>query len=561
MTLLEFVPQCCDASIYLQMGKHCAEEGICYNPLRPMGAVYWFSLPYRLGLPPASLIIGHYFLLAVSILLSAVTARRIFRKNFGLQTTHLKLGALLLCSISIHLFFLFPVLHTSLSDTPAGLLALIGTWLLLMSPEGIKTQILTFGMAGLALGLAAWLRAFYLYPVLLGLAFWLFLAPWKDKNSRVYLTILTAIIPIGAQYCATFNASHTISYLEPEISSDWSMVHLDSTITGYDTILPFDYHTWYAPCKIYSSPLRAIQTVDIKSMACVIAGRIQFYLGSYSPHPYLPPFEHELPDVAISDFNPLSTEKSAINQTKKNIALGKLEEIQITDEKNNHQTVQAQKVWKPSSDRTGSLTQRVYLERGNTYYFKLFFWSESDLHSIDIDIINTHDQKIMAHTNVLLVPFKAPMRLNESFTKAQIDQNGFYEIMITSKHPGHTDPLFKAAREYGLMLNNGIFYAWGAQLMKKSYTEPTSRRWSNTILIANILAILMALIAITVFIRQKNMHQASICFIPVLCFALSILIVPEQRFIIFPIIFSWWLGVIMLIKITSIKNKDGAGIS
>jgi len=555
MTLLEFVPQCCDASIYLKIGKHCAEQGICYNGLRPMGAVYWFSLPYRFGLPPASLMIGHYLLLGISVILSVIAANSLQRRNFSVKPTGVMVAVLLLCSLVIHLIFLFPVLRTSLSDAPAALLALMGTWLLLLSPEGIKKRITTISLAGLMFGMAAWLRAFYLYPVLLGLGLWLLIAPWKEKNSWVHLFVLSAMIPIGAQYHATFNASHKISYLEPETSSAWSESHLDSTITGYDTILPFDYHTWYAPCKDYSSPLRAIQTIDFQSMACVLAGRIYFYLGSYSAHPYLPPFEHELPDTVVSNFNPLTTEEITDSRSLKNITIDNDEKIKISDDENNQHSIMAQKIRKPLGDESGSVTQKVFLERGNTYEFRLSLWSKNDLHNIEISIVNFDQKKIMAHTGALVIPTEKPMVPNYSITKTKIDQSGLYEIIIASNKIDQANPIFKAARENGFTINTGTVYAWDAQLIKKSYKEPSSRTWSDGMFALNIMAILMALVTLIVLIHQKDIRKVSACFIPLFCFAISIAIVPEQRFIIFPLIFAWWLGIIMLIQLINQRLK------
>jgi len=78
MTLVEFTPQCCDASI-LELGQNCAQDH-CYDGLRPMGAMFWFSLPSRLGLPPRSFILAHYLLLAISVFLSGWVLQGIRRQ-------------------------------------------------------------------------------------------------------------------------------------------------------------------------------------------------------------------------------------------------------------------------------------------------------------------------------------------------------------------------------------------------------------------------------------------------------------------------------------------------
>ena len=41
---VDWFPQCCDATAYLALGDDCAVTGECWSELRPMGAVYWFSV-------------------------------------------------------------------------------------------------------------------------------------------------------------------------------------------------------------------------------------------------------------------------------------------------------------------------------------------------------------------------------------------------------------------------------------------------------------------------------------------------------------------------------------
>lgn len=556
MTLLEFVPQCCDASIYLKMGQQCAVQGLCYNGLRPMGAVYWFSLPYRFGLPATSLILAHYLLLGISVILSVMAANALQRKIFGIKITKRMIGVLLLCSLAIHSVFLFPVLRTTLSDAPAALFALIGTWLLMLSTEASKKRIIpkrivTIGLAGLMLGMAAWFRAFYLYPVLIGIGLWLLVTLWRDKHSRVHLAILAAMIPIGVQYGATFNDSHQISYLDPETSASWSESHLDSTITGYDTILPFDYHTWYAPCEHYSSLLRALKTADIKSMGCVIAGRINFYLGSYSAQPYLPTFEHNHnPIPVIGDHTLLSFSDSSSISTNN-----------ILYAKNKTGDVGIFKSWKPDPHQDGKLHWSIPLERGNIYQFLVSVWSDNTLQNIDIRIIDHETQQTRAETGILIIPqeeFSRPNEsiINDSITNVVIDRNGVYDIVIESQVYDENSVLGKAAKEFNRSLNTEAFYIKDIKLLKISRTEPSSRIWSTPMLIANLVAILIALTLLKVFVDQKDHFKLVTSLIPISCFAVCLVIVPEQRFVIFPLIFSWWLAIIIVTQQISKKDNN-----
>src|SRR5262249_42369096 len=56
--------QCCDANDYLTIGRVCALrfEG-CWDPLRPIGAGLYFSLPFRLGMAPRGVILFNVLML------------------------------------------------------------------------------------------------------------------------------------------------------------------------------------------------------------------------------------------------------------------------------------------------------------------------------------------------------------------------------------------------------------------------------------------------------------------------------------------------------------------
>jgi len=555
MTLLEFVPQCCDASIYLKMGKQCAEQGICYNDLRPMGAVYWFSLPYRLGLPPASLIIAHYVLLAISVILSVIAGKDTCKKKSGVETSFLVLALFAIFSLAIHIVFLFPVLRTSLSDAPAALLALIGTWLLLLSPENSKTRTLAFGIGGLALGLAAWLRAFYLYPILLGIGLWLLFAPWKQKNTMAHLAILCAIIPILFQYLSTFNVHKKISYLGPETSSNWSMAHLDSTITGYDTILPFDYHTWYAPCDEYASIHEAIKTADIRSIACLLAGRMHFYLGSYSRHPYLPPFEHAQPEKidTLFDLEPNGSNSSLqyINFVDK-----PLEKKALPDETGATITSLAKPLSKPQKNADAALILTTKLERGNTYRFEMMVWSDKDTHDIRLDLTDSSTKNIASSGALVTPTLHSTNHPMLSSVTAKIDKNDQFFITISSQILPENSWQMIGARSHGITeVNHGDFYIWDARLIKTAYHEPTSRYWSSFILITNLAVLLAAIIFYATFFSTKKPFLIIACLIPLMSLLLSLCIVPEQRFTIYPQIFIGWCALtFVLLKINKLPK-------
>jgi len=241
---LQFLPQCCDANTYLRLGQACAETGQCYDEQRPMGAVYWFSLPFRFGYPASIwLISAHLLLAAISIVLSVNALRKFFqlhRTEFHKQI----LSCLLILIISLvsHAVFLYPTIQVSLSDAPASLLALIAIWLLLInttdnSSTHTARRLLTYTFAALCLGLAVWIRLLYLYPTLFVLFVWFCIWLRNKKRDRIEIVLLIALLPISAQVFATWYRSGSISYLDPQMTEKLLVEHRDNKSIGYDMVL------------------------------------------------------------------------------------------------------------------------------------------------------------------------------------------------------------------------------------------------------------------------------------------------------------------------------------
>lgn len=516
-----------------------------------MGAMFWFSLPYRLGLPPTSLILGHYLLLAVSVFLSGWVVQNIRRQRFSIPSGVISFAFILLCSLSIHTAFLFPYLRNSLADAPACLLALIGVWLLFLSHQDNSKKVWLYAIAGLCLGMAAWIRAFYLYPLLITLGLWFTIKLYKKKMLWRELSLLTALLPILIQFIFTFQHTRQISYLDPETSSSWSMVHLDSPITGYDTILPFDYHTWYAPCHHYATLLEALKTADVASISCILTGRAAFYWGSYSPHAYLPPYEHKPQDFVREDFNPTKIKTSA---ALKNLQLDPPTSISITDENHHTITVLAQKLWKPDPQQTGSITQIIELKRGHTYTLLASLWSERDFHNIDLKIRDLNESKNLAHTGALVTPIDPTIDPNHSITKAIVDHNGLYEISITSEKIDAESLLARAAAEHNIKFNVGELYLWDVKFIETLHVEPSSRFWSWWFLLFNTLAIILFVYFIKLQIKDINLDLWIGTSFAGFSMASAFVIVPEQRFIIFPMIFIWVFALTALLMVRNQKK-------
>ena len=284
MNLLEFLPQCCDSQDYLMLGTACAQDfGQCYDKLRPMGSALWFSLPYRLGLPPESLIGANIFLALLSVVLSSLvfaqlTARCDHYSPMTKWLIRLLLGG---CNLFVHAVVFSPVIFNSISDAPAALFSLLAIWLLLLNEINRSDSSLMLGISGMLFGFSAWIRAFYLYPVLA--TFGVFGLCWIKKRNRSYreLILLVAMIPIGLQFSATYIRYRYLSYINREDVNEWSQKHLEDQHQGYDTLLPPQGYYWSANCAIGGAGN------SVRNSICLIAQKFVFYFGSYAPRTYL----------------------------------------------------------------------------------------------------------------------------------------------------------------------------------------------------------------------------------------------------------------------------------
>ncbi len=285
MNFLQFQPQCCDAERYLKLGSGCA-EGLngCYDPLRPMGSVLWFSIPYRLGLPPEYIILGNLLLMSTSIVLSWLVMVRILEATepHAPRSKALRSFSLFGFSAFAHLLFFSPVLFNSLSDTPAAGFALSAVWVFLLSRLNHSTVLL--GISGILFGMAAMFRVYYLVPVLMVLV--AFVIVWTKQRRFGELVFLLAVLPILFQCLATYRTQGQINYLGNEPMSRWSSIHLKTSAIGYDTLLPAQKHFWKLSGDESASslPLWQGKLVDIVR---VYAGKIYFYFGSYAAKSYL----------------------------------------------------------------------------------------------------------------------------------------------------------------------------------------------------------------------------------------------------------------------------------
>jgi len=284
-SLLELARQCCDAGNYLDLGRMCAMDGVCWHTYRPGGTLYWFSIPYRFGWEPGALILMNIAAMLVSVLLS----------SFALQTFNagnspkFRTGQwLLLLAISwvLHTVLFLPILFNSLIDGPAAAAVLSGIWLFLL---GKKNQSgLLLALAGLFLGLGVWMRAFYLYPLLITMGCYLLCWVIDKQKSWRELLLLTTFLPIFFQFYSTHQQKGDWSFLDKGDTSMWTSGHLRNNFKSYDTILSKNFAYEIAYCgKKYTSVQQTLDNRNVLGLLCFMGERTHFYLGSYAPKTYL----------------------------------------------------------------------------------------------------------------------------------------------------------------------------------------------------------------------------------------------------------------------------------
>ena len=529
---LQLDPQCCDAKLYLQLGQRCALTGDCYDALRPEGAAYWFSLPYRMNLPPGCLFVFHLLLMAMASALAAVALARQYRRIYLVRADGIRLTIAAFCILALQFAFLLPVLRVSLSDAPSALFALCALWLMLSAPTQGKWRALAFVFAGIFLGLAAWVRAFFLFPVLITLLAWIVL--WlRKKVGWLEIGCVAALLPLLIQVSSVYSKSGKPGYLDDNTTSLWFKNHLTSPITGYDTILPFDYHAWYAPCDRYDSLWEALPHADIHSLACVMAGRLDFYFGSYSPSTYLPP-QPSYP-VTVQDLPLLAADpalRAPIRMQNFNMEAPGV--IKVPGISGQYKTVVAQKISRMKDDQEAKVTLTQFLQRGNIFNMQVSLWSPELLQILNIEIRDHETQEVKAFTSAILNPVenKEP---NYSETVATIDKSGLYDLTLISSVFAPDSLFGKLAYENHVSLNHGSFYAWDSKLLTTLRTAPAERHWSLLLLVIN-LVILCGGIYFSLSLFKGMPERIILSLLPALCLAMALVIVPEQRFVIFPMI-------------------------
>jgi len=264
--------------------------------------ILYASLPYRLGIPEESLI---YFNLGL-VLLSVILAARFISAVWPTSGTVLGLMRYPIALIPYVAFLWAPSLN-SLSDAPSAALALSGLWLTGITILERRGPVVA-GVAGLLLGLSAFMRTQYLYPVLLFGAAYAAIAFFRKVPAANAMALLVALLtPVSLQVARTVANTGNWSYLD-KWATQWYMGprHVYSTLYGYDTIVP----PWQGPdptrpashpdvvnlydgaaagyegqsCFNNGHPglLPALWHGDVKDALCLLVKRQSFYFGSYA---------------------------------------------------------------------------------------------------------------------------------------------------------------------------------------------------------------------------------------------------------------------------------------
>ncbi|MBK8102460.1 MAG: hypothetical protein IPK30_04025 [Cellvibrionales bacterium] len=534
-TLFDISPQCCDAGSYMQYGSECAKDiTACYGDLRPIGDYLWFSIPERLGLAPENIVVVNCITALLGALFWAFVLKRILSVWGGVFVNKVVFSLLLFISLAAHAFFLRPTIFNSLSDPPATAMLLLGVGCLVLSSiHGGKpiVKAAQIFFAGIFLGSAAWLRAFYLYPALACVFVYLLL--WVAGSNRQWkeLLVLAALLPIGIQFSVMYRAYGTIGYLQQDMQSSWTQTHLNAPFTGFDTVMPRNGHFWSPQhCEASVGILNGLAQQDYKSVACVVIERLRFYFGTY-----------EIENYIFSD-----AKNYLVRQNAENIGDINAEwfsqnlrwEKDVAAAPSGQKTADRLTVVAPAVGGTGDTVQWVELPAETAFTFSVWLWSPKPK-TINLLFGSHSDSTIAARRQFTLAAFPVRYSITGETRKA-----GLYDVGI-GRLSSLDDPISFGTEE------GDALYVWGAQLEKGNVAtaydgavkiSPESIRvWRQPLLMLNVLALLLFFIAIyqqrALWVKSRTGIAIISLFTVVL--AECVAIIPEQRFAIGLMVIIW----------------------
>jgi hypothetical protein len=261
---------CCDATTYLEGGRLCREQGwaACWNEARPIGAHLLNALAYPHGLTYLS----HALLLILAIVVVFIRWDRPGVPAAGPPRRRGLVRVLEAAGAFAVLELLFVGLASvNLTDVPAGVLAILA--------------FIAFHRGrGLAFALAAagsvLIRAAYLYPMVAVAAYFVAESLYRRRYLRAaaIAVFFAALVP---QFWATYAHTGRFTFLDPVMVEFWRNFHMSSSLSGYDTALPFTEVPWPS-----GAPLGLAAAVEAREWSAVVRlflGRFDFYFGSLVP--------------------------------------------------------------------------------------------------------------------------------------------------------------------------------------------------------------------------------------------------------------------------------------
>jgi hypothetical protein len=276
--MLGFAPQCCDAFDYLTLGEQYAthEVGI-WNNARPIGAQVYFSIPFRLGVPPELIVAQNLALMALSVTFVFLVLRR----GTGSPAGRVAVAACWLASGLAHVLFMLAPARNALTDVPAASLGLSGLSVAVLGVSTGRPWLVV--LAAPFLSGALLMRAFYLYPALLaGAALVGLCLRRRQWLAGACLAVLLAA-PVLTQMWLTHRMTGAWSFVAPSEAARVRRYFLSSPAMGYDTLVPPVGHPY--PARPPAPPdglLGARQRGEVIPAGWLLAQRVYFYLGSYT---------------------------------------------------------------------------------------------------------------------------------------------------------------------------------------------------------------------------------------------------------------------------------------
>jgi len=203
------------------------------------------------------------------------------------------------------------------------------------------------------------------------------------------------------------------------------------------------------------------------------------------------------------------------------------------------------KVWKEDNGRDSELSYTVTLKEGITYFPSFQAWTNEN-HQVILFSIQPQgsDQNIYSTFKILS---QEPQLFQLGISNHDA---GEHDLVISFPFidPSINEDAQKIIAAGG-KINHGIFFISDMKLAEADSKD--QRYWFPSILFANLLAILLCVTLVYQKRHDWTSEHWMTFLLVLLCCAEALIITPEQRFVIAPMIFAWilcigWSGRIIL---------------